>query len=187
MKIILSGSKGVGKDTFADILVEDYNFIKCAFADKIREQVKFLLQLKNDKEYDIVKRSKLLTINHSDRKHLIKEHLIDGRHLVREIGMLMLSYDQHQFTKYVVDIFDHNENVVVTDMRFEHELAAMQRVRMFPHIKFIKICNSNIERDGHITEKGFSDKIFDNIIDNSEKNLDHLKQQVAQILKGNYV
>jgi len=182
MKIILSGSKGAGKDTFADILVKDYNFIKCAFADKIREQIKFLLQLKNDNEYDIVKRSKLLMLNHPGR-----EHLIDGRHLVREIGMLMLSYDQQQFTKYVLDIFDHNEDVVVTDMRFDHELAAMQSVRMLPHIKFIKLIDSNIEGDDHITEKGFSDKIFDHIIDNSEKNLDHLKQQIAQTLKGNYV
>lgn len=177
MKIILSGSKGVGKDTFADILVKDYKFIKCAFADKIREQIKFLLQLNTDEEYDIVKRSKLLMLDHPGR-----EHLIDGRHLVREIGMLMLSYDQHQFTKYVLEIFDHNEDVVVADMRFEHELAAMQRLRIFPDIKFIKIINSHLEQDDHVTEKGFSDKIFDHIIDNSEKNLDHLKQQITQIL-----
>ena len=72
-------------------------------------------------------------------------------------------------------------------MRFDHELAAMQSVRMLPHIKFIKLMDSNIEGDDHITEKGFSDKIFDHIIDNSEKNLDHLKQQIAQTLKGNYV
>ena len=94
----LTGPPGSGKDTLADHLVEKYNFKRVAFADPIRAQVKFLLQLKTDNEYNRVKRSNLLMLNHSGR-----DHLIDGRHLVREIGMLMLSYDKRQFCQYVVD------------------------------------------------------------------------------------
>ena len=38
----LAGPRGGGKDTLADYLVEDYSFKRIAFADPIREQVKFL-------------------------------------------------------------------------------------------------------------------------------------------------
>ena len=46
----LTGPPGSGKDTLADYLVEKYNFKRVAFADPIRAQVKFLLQLKTDNE-----------------------------------------------------------------------------------------------------------------------------------------
>ena len=92
----LTGVRGSGKDTLADHLVERYNFKRIAFADPVREKVKFLLQLNSDDEYDRVKRTQLYWERHSD-----SVRYIDGRHLVREIGMLMLSYDQEQFTNYV--------------------------------------------------------------------------------------
>ena len=53
----LTGVRGSGKDTLADHLVERYNFKRIAFADPVREKVKFLLQLNSDEEYDKVKRT----------------------------------------------------------------------------------------------------------------------------------
>ena len=46
----LTGVRGSGKDTLADHLVERYNFKRIAFADPVREKVKFLLQLNSDEE-----------------------------------------------------------------------------------------------------------------------------------------
>ena len=101
----LTGARGSGKDTLADHLVERYDFKRIAFADPVREKVKFLLQLKNDKEYDTIKRAQLFW---EKDFNLFRYDAIDGRHLVREIGMLMLSYDKNQFTNYVTTEISRN-------------------------------------------------------------------------------
>ena len=176
----LTGPPGSGKDTLADYLVEKYNFKRVAFADPIRAQVKFLLQLKTDNEYDIVKRSNLLMLNHPGR-----EHLIDGRHLVREIGMLMLSYDKRQFCQYVVDTInsDQPNNYVVTDLRMQHEYDCLK-----DELKadIIKISIKKSIEDKHITEIGFVDREVDYVIDNSVRDLDTLKINIDNMMKTRF-
>ena len=185
----LTGPPGSGKDTLADHLVEKYNFKRVAFADPIRAQVKFLLQLKTDNEYNRVKRSNLLMLNHSGR-----DHLIDGRHLVREIGMLMLSYDKRQFCQYVVDTIngrpdqaafdgDQSNDYVVTDLRMQHEYDCLK-----DELKadIIKISIKKSIEDKHITEVGFVDREVDYVIDNSVRDLDTLKLNIDNMMKTRF-
>ena len=176
----LAGPRGGGKDTLADYLVEDYSFKRIAFADPIREQVKFLLQLKSDYEYDIVKRSNLLMLNHPGR-----EHLIDGRHLVREIGMLMLSYGKDQFTNYVTTEITKNiekYNYVVTDLRMDHEYVCLKRLDAF----IVKIKTGKPNTDKHVTEVGFDDSQCDYIIDNSTRDLDQFRKNIDTMIQGRF-
>ena len=174
MIIGLAGNKGSGKDTVADFLVQDHGFDRVAFADPVHKKVKFLLQLKDHNEYNQVKRTKLTW---QDNKGDI--HFIDGRHLIREIGMLMLSYNKDQFTQYVESrFFKMNGRVVVTDMRFDHEHFMLKRNNAI----FCKVKRPGFVSDNHITEKGFNDSEMHFIVEN-DSSIKALRKKVNELVE----
>lgn len=176
----LTGVRGSGKDTLADHLVDKYNFKRIAFADPVREKVMFLLQLSSNEEYDRVKRTQLFWERHSD-----SVRNIDGRHLVREIGMLMLSYDQEQFTNYVTTEISRNIekfHYVVTDLRMEHEYRSLKRLEAY----IVKINTGRENDDSHVTEIGFSDDRCDYIINNFDRNLEDFKTNIDEMIQERF-
>lgn len=183
MKIVaLTGPKGSGKDTVADIICRKFKHAKrVAFADPIKAVVQhiFLLDEIDNYEYDRLKRSKLQAYG-GDHETTWKS--VDGRHVVREIGMLMRSYDTAQFTKYVeneiVKAMGYTEIFVVTDMRFQNEYEMLK----FHGAEIVKIARPNYHYDGHVTERGFEDHLVDRIIDNNGS-LEELEDQVMSIFK----
>ena len=176
--IALSGAKGCGKDTVADILIDGFkNYTlrpikRIAFADPIKNEVMKIFDLNSIDEYDTFKRS-----------HLVMQALgsvsFDGRHVVREIGMLMRRYDVNQFVEYVDQQIASDPNAiwVITDLRFDNELIHLQNLGA----KIVKI-----DRplggiiDTHITERGFDNTLCDIIIEN-KSSLDEFKKQVLEI------
>jgi hypothetical protein len=174
MIIALTGDKGAGKDTFADILVRKHNFTKVSFADPIHEQCKSLLQLNSQLDYDNVKRTTLKWVGDG------AEGVIDGRHLIREIGMLMLSYDKSQFVNYVLQQFKSIPgNVVVSDLRFDHEMMMLKSRNAI----IVKILGNVKPEDNHITERGFDSVVCDYTINNKQQDIDNLKSEAYNLIQ----
>lgn len=183
MKIVaLTGPKGSGKDTIADIICKRFQRVtRVAFADPIKQVVQhiFLLDKQNNDQYDRIKRSRIELCG-GNLETTWKS--VSGRHVVREIGMLMRSYDTNQFTKYVHDEIVKAQNnsdiFVVTDMRFDNEYIMLKE----HGAKIVKITRPDYHYDGHITERGFNDYLVDVVIDNNGS-LEALEEQVVSIFK----
>jgi len=173
--IALTGPKGSGKDTVADMLVGYYQaqyktVHRIAFADPIKKVVQHIFDLDptSNNQYDLFKRS---NITYQLSGHM--NHIVPGRHVVREIGMLMRSYDEKQFNDYIEQQFKSvqfaNNNVfVVTDLRFDNEYTLLRRWKAI----IVKVDRPGYHYDGHITERGFDDHLVDFTISNEGSLLD---------------
>ena len=168
MKVIaFTGPKGSGKDTAADFVCKYHaNVEKAAFADPIKHIVQHIFKLDGHSsyEYDRLKRSNL---NFEDPTTQRTWRGINGRHVVREIGMLMRSYDEQQFNRYVqnriIEATERQSKVfVVTDLRFDNEYVMLRR----HGAKIVKITRPDYKYDGHITERGFDDHLIDYVVHN---------------------
>ena len=163
LKIIaLTGPKGSGKDTVARMITEQYdNANTIAFADPIKKVINDLFELdpSNNDQYDAFKRTQ---VTYQLPGYL--SHAVQGRDLVREIGMLMRGYDEYQFTDYVSNIIhcEPDKVWIVTDVRFENEFQLME----YLGAKIIQITRPDCNYDGHVTERGFADKTVDFTIAN---------------------
>lgn len=175
MIIALCGSKGAGKDTIAQLIVELFSS-ECevrtiAFADPIKSAVQHIFKLDSttDEAYDMFKRS----------THQINNHDVDGRWMSRELGMLMRSYDESQFTNYVnAAIIQSPETLwVITDLRFDNEYEFLTTKQAF--IVRVDRNTGDHNNDDHISERGFRDDQVDVIINNNFS-----KEQVKQYLKA---
>lgn len=156
--IALTGAKGSGKDTVANI-IKDYCSVNnidartVAFADPIKKVIQHIFDLDttSQEHYDFFKRG----VIHYDLPHYMT-NLVQGRRVVREIGMLMRSYDEEQFNRYVADtITAHTNSIwIVTDMRFDNEYE-MLKTKF--RASMIKVKRSNVSYDHHVTEREFAD------------------------------
>lgn len=181
LKIIaLTGPKGSGKDTVASLIARQYHNVNTiAFADPIKNVVKDLFGFETTREYDDFKRT---TINFSLPKQITRDmqsYQAEGRHVVREIGMLMRKYDEKQFTDYVVrEIRYKPDDIwVVTDLRFDNEYMVLKSLGA----KIISIKRPNYEYDGHITERGFNDSLVDYTIMN-DGDLNYLNTRLGSVV-----
>lgn len=176
--IALTGPKGSGKDTVGTIITEMYPEAQTiAFADPVKKQIQHLFDLNTEwvDQYDQFKRTDVqFTIG-------AKNKSLPGRHLVREIGMLMRSYDEQQFVNYVMNVIngDPSKLWVVTDLRFDNEYIALKSAGA----KIIKITRPHYAYDGHITERAFDDHLVDHIMMN-DGDLQHLKIRVDIVTKN---
>jgi len=182
--IALTGPKGSGKDTVGQLIKQyfiapGWSAHTIAFADPIKTVVRDLFVFETMQEYDDFKRT---TCNFSLPKTITRDmqlYQVEGRHLVREIGMLMRKYDDKQFTKYVVDEIEYRPDDVwvVTDLRFDNEWLVLKQLGA----KVINIKRPNYEFDGHITERGFNESLVDYQLLN-DGDLAYLKTRVNSIM-----
>ena len=179
LKIIaLTGPKGSGKDTVGMLIKEMYPHLDpqtIAFADPIKKVINHIFNLNDEKgySYDRLKRA---TLKLKDEECF---YTIEGRRLVREIGMLMRSYDEKQFSNYVVNEIRYQPTKlwIVTDLRFDNEYTVLKGL----DAKIIKIIRPNYHYDGHITERAFDDHLVDKVLMN-DGNLDYLKIRVKSVI-----
>lgn len=172
--IALAGVKGAGKDSVAKIIQKHgtdrgLTIHMVAFADPIKKVVQHIFDLddtSND-QYDLFKRE---VIKYQLPGYL--SHLVSGRHIVREIGMLMRSYDDQQYIRYVRSKIESDPEAIwiVTDMRFENEYSFLKEEYSAAMIKVKRVVDST---DKHITEREFSDYRVRHLIENysTEENL----------------
>lgn len=189
MKIIaLTGPKGSGKDTVATIIQALYGYHydveTIAFADPIKKVVQHVFQLDtNDtRQYDDFKRTNVhyWTPNKITRDMVM--HEVPGRHVVREIGMLMREYNVNQFTDYVNNRFNEcrlndNKIFVVTDLRFDNEYMMLKSW----NADIVKIIRPQYQHDGHITERGFDDHLVSKILMN-DGSVEYLTTRVRTVM-----
>ena len=184
--IALTGAKGSGKDTVAGIIKAKYdNVATVAFADPIKNVIQHIFQLdtQSNDEYDRLKRSDLSALSPDGDTEVpwVTWKHIPGRHVVREIGMLMRSYNEKQFTEYVEDQFkQHPDKMwVITDLRFDNEYTMLKKW----NAKIIKINRPYYEYDGHITERGFDDHLVHKIILN-DGSMEFLNTRVSVVMES---
>jgi len=173
----LHGAKGCGKDQFfkaVEVAFPHLDVRKIAFADPIKKEVMRIFNLNSEREYDVLKRTTVLT----DIDEGYARRRLEGRHIVREIGMLMRSYDNHQFVRYVFSEIAKAPHALwfITDLRFDNELQAIRRN---PNGIVIKIKRGGVDYDGHVTETEFPDLACDSIIRNVDLTLKQYNQLVV--------
>lgn len=158
----LHGAKGSGKDQFFKTVESAFrtpNVRKIAYADPIKFELMRIFKLDNEREYDELKRSTVCL-------DLLSEPLtVDGRHIVREIGMLMRRYDESQFVRYVEQTIKASRGTVwcVTDVRFSNEVNSIRNVL---NGTIIKVVRPGYQYDGHATEQEVPDDRCDVVIIN---------------------
>lgn len=182
--VALTGPKGSGKDTVGQLIEKMYpsfNPRTIAFADPIKKEIQHLFDLdpENNKQYDDFKRTDVhYWVPNTITRDMVMRN-VPGRHVVREIGMLMRRYDDKQFTQYVVNEIRYKPTDlwIVTDLRFDNEYSMLKGLGA----KIIKIIRPQYQYDGHITERAFDDHLVDKILMN-DGDLDYLQQRVQYIM-----
>ena len=180
--IALCGSKGSGKDTVAQLIrevaIDPVHTV--AFADPIKDQIQRIYNLNPDsnEQYDLFKRTDV-----SFQLPGYLSNRVEGRQIVREIGMLMRSYDEGQFVRYVIDQIQSRPSFtwVVTDVRFPNEMHAMIQMGA----KIVNVVRPGYTSDGHVTERGFTGSRFDYTISNTSS-IDDLRVSTLSVMKEIY-
>jgi len=149
MLIFIIGNKRSGKDTIANYIVSNYKFSKYAFANPIKKICYELFKWDDN------------TLNNNDKDLIENETGIVPRHFFEWFGTNIM---QHQFTStfsnsniqprsiwaYSIfkDIehklqFNPNENIIITDLRFIHELELFINKFGYDMINFIVITRND--------------------------------------------
>jgi hypothetical protein len=150
MIVGLVGTKGAGKDTAADHLVEQFGFKKRAFADPIKEAVTHLFHLGPEQLV-------------GDNKEVIDDrHGMSPRQMLQRVGTDMFRGMMRD--TFWVDHFEHwyvhacvaHSDLVVPDIRFQNEVDLIKRLG--GTVVRIDRCKQDqgrhTEDDHHVSETG---------------------------------
>lgn len=170
----ISGKKGSGKDTFYDIVSsQDPKYINVKFADKLKEICSVLTGLPIEYFY-----------NRKYYGKYMQDWDMTIREMMQRLGTDVLrdNFDKRIWIKSVFSNLSDNQNVIITDVRFENEAdAILERggylIRIEPtYPGYINMA------DEHPSENALDnyDK-FDFIIQNT--NIDEYKQQIKNIME----
>lgn len=140
MKVIgLLGPAGAGKDSVATILSSLHPFGRVAFADPIRRAV-----------------SKVLNIPVPDLERFKRgvyqcgEWNLEGRHVYREIGMLMVDLVPDILVNHVELALETVHDMIVTDVRRDHEVEFLDSYQPM----YIEVINPRVPTYGsHLTDQ----------------------------------
>lgn len=162
--VLIAGFRGSGKDKVGEYLErmakERGIDVHCwAFADKIRETLMNTFKLHQRSDYDMFKRSSFRLISDNFLREL------DGRDILRTIGMAMRSMNERGFLEDVIQKVEEHPTAlnIITDLRFKNELDWAKE----NNYVIIKVRKEDTHSDGHISEVGIDDKYCDYIIDNN--------------------
>jgi len=197
MIIGLCGLIGSGKGTVGDILVEEYNFKKISFADKLKDGVATVFGwdrslLEGDTDRSRLWREKV-------DEYWTKEtgRVITPRLVLQEFGtdcMRKGFYDGFWVSLTKKEILENpGINYVVTDVRFENEIEMVQSIggevwrvkRGFDPVWFRMYMDIGQEpKDVHESEWRWANADYKHTIENNGT-LEQLKNQVSSLLASN--
>lgn len=162
--VLIAGFRGSGKDKVGDYLERMANErgieVHCwAFADKIRETLMKTFKLHQRSDYDNFKRSAFRLISDNFLREL------DGRDILRTIGMAMRSMNERGFLEDVMKKVEEHPTAIniITDLRFKNELDWARK----NGYTIIKVKKNDTHSDGHVSELGIDDKYCRFIIENN--------------------
>lgn len=175
--IALTGFKGSGKDTVAKMLFDRYpEAVHLAFADPIRQRLMDGLNLTLD-EYDRFKR----------RTFTSGELSVNGRDILRLLGMTMRSYDEDQFVRYVENsiqecVKNGRSLFIITDLRFDNELQFLyNEKKRGSEVWVVNVTRPDVSSDGHITERGFDHFDLPTVTIQNDGSIQQLESEVKKI------
>lgn len=164
--IVISGNKGVGKDTVANFMQDMFHYTLCktfAFAKPIKEITSILLGT----PLDILDDNKDRSVHEIGLTELSKS--MTPRTYYKMIGdMFCKTFGKEVFAKIIIDqcqwsSFDVN---IITDMRFKHEYELLKKLEPI----FIRVKTDRVKLDtSHYSETDLlylSDDAFDYVINN---------------------
>ena len=197
MIIGMCGLIGTGKDTVADILVNNYNFIKVSFADKLKDGVATVFSWDREMLEGTTDESR--TWREQKDEFWIRE---TNEHITPRLVLQMFGTDCMRNGFYngiwvsIVKqqiINNPNKNFVIPDVRFPNEAKMIKevngevwRICRGPDPQwFISYVKDNIvPTDVHESEWQWAKLDFDCVIHNNDTIID-LKNQVSDHLASN--
>lgn len=165
MIIGIGGARGSGKNTLAEIIIEQYpQFKQIAFVDPLKDFIIKLFDLNGLDGYDAFKRDIIQW----------REHQYEGRLIVQEIGMMMLKLQPTIFIDYAISQLMQHPNLIITDVRMPHEISW---IRQYSNKLIYMKGKTSDQKDKHITENAVKENDFDLIIYNTDTK-EFLKHQL---------
>ena len=165
--IVLSGNKGVGKDTVANFMQDMFHYTLCktfAFAKPIKEITSILL----DTPVETLDDNKDKSVHEIGLTELSKS--MTPRNYYTTIGdMFCKTFGKEVFAKIILKQIEESnfEFNIITDMRFRHEYNLLKELKPI----FIRVKSNRVKLDTtHYSETDLlylSDDAFDYVIDNS--------------------
>jgi hypothetical protein len=177
MIIGLSGKAGVGKDTLANILVENYGYKRVAFADKIRECLLALDPIVAVRDEYPIHLSEYFDDFGWERTKKLPEVRRLMQTFGTEVGRKLI--DPSLWVELSLNGAEPDYKIVVTDVRFPNEAE---------EIKWLFGQIWRIEREvdpvnPHESETALDNWQFDRRIDNSGT-IENLQETVKTIMGG---
>ena len=125
MIIGLAGYARSGKDTVAQILVDNYKFKRVAFADKVREFV-YALDLPMDPSFDeSVTTKTVVNVNGWEKAKNFKTI----RKTLQDVGLAAREVFGPDFwVKQAMREISPEDNIVITDVRFPNEAEMVKKL-----------------------------------------------------------
>lgn len=174
--VFLSGFSGSGKDTVADILVKDFNYVKYAFAQPIKESVSTALSIPTAWCSDQEKKATFKTA----KGLTLREHII-------QVAERERARDPEVWAKKIVQQIKYSINkdyIVFSDWRNLHELFCIQKA--FPDADIICV---RIKRQAQyispvpdMTEYSLLGFPFQYLIENITGDHEYLLKQIKSIV-----
>tara|TARA_B100000029_G_scaffold463771_1_gene497295 strand:- start:64 stop:711 length:648 start_codon:yes stop_codon:yes gene_type:complete len=189
MIIGLLGKNRVGKDTFAEYLINNCGFVRYAFADPIKDIARILFNFSEEQLYGNKKEDIDIRYGISPRQFFQKmgteimqydiyKHLPGLRETVPPREMWVVIF--REWYKKQLEI-DGNVNVVISDVRFFHELRCIKELGGM----IVKIIRPSVEikdeeHQSEIETQQIPDTDIDKIIinDSSIENFHHKIKEI---------
>ena len=144
------GTKGVGKDTAADVLVTKHGFVRRKFAQPIKDVCSMLFQVPESH------------FEGPEKERLVEKHGMSPRQMMQMVGTDMFRHMVHAdfWLHHFEDWCTHqpvDTRVVVTDLRFQNEIDAVKRLGgMVVRIVRSHGTGRHLAKDNHVTETGIA-------------------------------
>lgn len=191
MIIALSGYGGCGKDTVADILVEEFGFYKYAWADTLRMAASALNPIVEVDEYGAALRYNdvVAAVGYNEAKFAYPEVREILQRLGTEVGRELIG--DNVWVNATLSRIERErlpgENIVIADTRFLNEANVLTNGSF--HFGRGENLVVRVERPGvapagaHISETALDDYKFDRTIIN-DGSLDDLRTTVIDLFKN---
>jgi dephospho-CoA kinase len=183
MLIGIAGKKGSGKDTIADYICKNYNYIKYSFATPLKQTLQTMFNLTNKQLYD-EKEKEIVDKRYGKSPRELMQWF--GTDIMRDqLTKFMPSMGENLWVNHFEEFYLENsvkENVpiIIADVRFQNEIDVIHKLGGVI-IRIDRFGLTNI--DTHITEQtdtlhlGGNDFIIqnDSTLNNLYKKIDKLK------------
>jgi len=182
MIIGIHGFKQSGKDTLADLMVEEFGFKKVAFADKLKNALHLLFNVPKQNLWGSDEdKMKLTEVKWTSLNNINRENRQDSTYLsVRELMQIFATeVCRTSIPGIWYEYLDINEqeNIVVSDVRFDNEAEFLKSKNAY----VIKVKRKCATSTAHESEKGITDDLMDKIFENNGTLDEFLEKSRAEL------